>query len=40
MKSSTGTLSDRDTHEFAKTLGVKPEEVREMEMRLSGGSQP
>jgi RNA polymerase sigma-32 factor len=37
MKSSTGTLSDRDTHEFAKTLGVKPEEVREMEMRLSGG---
>jgi len=30
MKSNTGTLSDLDTHEFAKTLGVKPEEVREM----------
>jgi len=37
MKTRTGGLSECDTHEFAKTLGVKPEEVREMEMRLSGG---
>jgi len=37
MKTSSGGLSELDTHEFAKTLGVKPEEVREMEMRLSGG---
>lgn len=37
MKTGSGGLSENDTQEFAKTLGVKPEEVREMEMRLSGG---
>jgi len=37
MKSGASGLSESDTQEFARTLGVKPEEVREMEMRLSGG---
>jgi RNA polymerase sigma-32 factor len=36
MKPGFGTLTDRETLEVARTLGVKPEEVREMEMRLSG----
>ncbi|MDE3010413.1 MAG: RNA polymerase sigma factor RpoH [Pseudomonadota bacterium] len=37
MKPGFGSLSEVETHEVARTLGVKPEEVREMEMRLSGG---
>jgi RNA polymerase sigma-32 factor len=36
MKSHTGTLTPREAGDIAATLGVKPEEVREMEMRLSG----
>jgi len=37
MKSGLGGLNDAETLEVAKVLHVKPEEVREMEMRLSGG---
>ena len=37
MKPGFGSLTDSETREVAKALGVKPEEVREMEMRLSGG---
>lgn len=37
MKPGFGSLSEVETREVARTLGVKPEEVREMEMRLSGG---
>jgi RNA polymerase sigma-32 factor len=36
MKKSSATLSPDDTLAIAKTLGVKPEEVVEMETRLSG----
>ncbi len=37
MKPGFGSLDDGETLEVAKVLGVKPEEVREMEVRLSGG---
>ncbi|WP_341677651.1 RNA polymerase sigma factor RpoH [Niveibacterium sp. SC-1] len=37
MKQSTGTLSPADVSAMAQTLGVKPEEVREMETRFAGG---
>lgn len=36
MKKSSATLSPDDAQAIAKTLGVKPEEVIEMETRLSG----
>jgi RNA polymerase sigma-32 factor len=36
MKPHTGSLSTTEAHEIARTLGVKPEEVLEMETRLSG----
>jgi RNA polymerase sigma-32 factor len=36
MRKGLGSLSAGETAEIAKTLGVKPEEVREMETRLSG----
>jgi RNA polymerase sigma-32 factor len=36
MKSSAQTLSPAEARAIAKELGVKPEEVVEMEMRLSG----
>lgn len=37
MKPGFGSLDDRETQDVARVLGVKPEEVREMEVRLSGG---
>ncbi len=36
MKTSLGTMSPKEIQAMAKELGVKPEEVVEMEMRLSG----
>ena len=36
MKPGLGSLSRKETEAIAKTLGVKPDEVREMETRLSG----
>ena len=36
MKTHSGTLSPDEAGDIATTLRVKPEEVREMEMRLSG----
>ena len=36
MRSGLGSLSAAETASIAKELGVKPEEVREMETRLSG----
>jgi RNA polymerase sigma-32 factor len=36
MKSSTAALTQGEAREIANTLGVKPEEVLEMETRLSG----
>jgi RNA polymerase sigma-32 factor len=36
MRSGVGSLSTAETELIAKTLGVKPEEVREMEIRMSG----
>jgi RNA polymerase sigma-32 factor len=36
MKTHLGSLTLSETREMAKTLGVKPEEVREMETRLLG----
>jgi RNA polymerase sigma-32 factor len=36
MKPHTGSLSTTEANEIARTLGVKPEEVLEMETRLSG----
>lgn len=36
MKQSLGTLGAAETRKIAKELGVKPEEVQEMETRLSG----
>jgi RNA polymerase sigma-32 factor len=36
MKPGMGSLSRKETEVIAKTLGVKPDEVREMETRLSG----
>ena len=40
MKEDDKTLSTSDTLRIAETLDVKPEEVREMEARLSGGDTP
>jgi RNA polymerase sigma-32 factor len=37
MKSSTAALTHGEANAIAKELGVKPEEVLEMETRLSGG---
>lgn len=37
VKASRATLNDQDVISMAKTLKVKPEEVREMERRMSGG---
>ncbi|MDD3352200.1 RNA polymerase sigma factor RpoH [Zoogloea sp.] len=37
MKTSNSTLQGEDVLAVAQQLGVKPEEVREMETRLSGG---
>lgn len=36
LKTSLGTMSPKEVKAMAKELGVKPEEVMEMEMRLSG----
>jgi RNA polymerase sigma-32 factor len=36
MRSGLGSLSEAETKSIAKALGVKPEEVREMETRMSG----
>lgn len=40
MKEDEKTLSTSQTERIAETLDVKPEEVREMEARLSGGDTP
>lgn len=40
LKDDDRTLSTSDTERIAETLDVKPEEVREMEARLSGGDTP
>lgn len=40
MKADEKSLSTAETERIAETLGVKPEEVREMEARLSGGDTP
>ncbi|MCL2656348.1 MAG: RNA polymerase sigma factor RpoH [Betaproteobacteria bacterium] len=40
LKQDTGTLSPTEVAAMAQTLGVKPEEVREMETRFSGGDVP
>src|SRR5262245_14993668 len=37
MKGSTAALTHAQAHAIARELGVKPEEVLEMETRLSGG---
>ncbi len=37
LRHDSGTLSPNEVAEMAQTLGVKPEEVREMETRFSGG---
>jgi RNA polymerase sigma-32 factor len=37
MKKGSGTLSPAEVHDMASQLNVKPEEVVEMETRLSGG---
>ena len=37
MKDSDKTLTTEETQRIAQTLDVKPEEVREMEARMSGG---
>jgi len=37
MKTDSSTLNTHDVNEMARVLGVKPEEVREMETRFSGG---
>jgi RNA polymerase sigma-32 factor len=36
LKQSLGTMSSKEVHAMATELGVKPEEVMEMETRLSG----
>ena len=36
LKTSLGTMSPKEVQAMAKALGVKPEEVMEMETRLSG----
>lgn len=40
MKADEKSLSTAETERIAETLDVKPEEVREMEARLSGGDTP
>lgn len=40
MKADEKSLSTSETEHIAETLDVKPEEVREMEARLSGGDTP
>jgi RNA polymerase sigma-32 factor len=40
LKSSLGTLSPGETEAMARDLGVKPEEVTEMETRMSGQDIP
>ena len=40
MKADEKSLSTSETELIAETLDVKPEEVREMEARLSGGDTP
>lgn len=40
MKADEKSLSTFETERIAETLDVKPEEVREMEARLSGGDTP
>ncbi len=40
MKEDDKALTTQDTERIAETLDVKPEEVREMEARLSGGDTP
>lgn len=40
MKDDDKTLTTSETKHIAETLDVKPEEVREMEARLSGGDTP
>ena len=40
MKPGTGTLNREEVHAVASELGVKPEEVVEMETRLSGRDLP
>ncbi|WP_153163094.1 RNA polymerase sigma factor RpoH [Zoogloea sp. 1C4] len=37
LKASSSTLQGEEVRSIAEQLGVKPEEVREMETRLSGG---
>ena len=37
MKQSTAALTPHEAHQIARDLGVKPEEVFEMEKRISGG---
>ena len=37
MKQSTAALTPDEAHQIARDLGVKPEEVFEMEKRISGG---
>lgn len=36
MRSDLNTLNEKETQHIAQALGVKPEEVREMEMRMNG----
>ncbi|SCK10399.1 RNA polymerase sigma factor RpoH [Vogesella sp. LIG4] len=36
MRQSLSALSEQEAHDIAQELGVKPEEVREMETRMSG----
>ena len=40
MKTGTNTLTTTEVAQMAKTLGVKPEEVREMETRMQGIDMP
>jgi RNA polymerase sigma-32 factor len=40
MKIRSAALSDKEARAIAKDLGVKPDEVMEMEMRLSGRDIP
>lgn len=40
MKTGLGTLNTHEVQEMAKTLGVKPQEVVEMETRLQGQDVP
>lgn len=40
MKKDLGAMTERDIHDVARRLDVKPEEVMEMEMRLNGCDVP